>query len=472
MTLWIDVDDLLIHARLASRPSGIQRLSFEISKALVGLRGAEIGFVRHDAALGTFRTVAWDDVRRAYQSIADTPRPASASRLTGKPDHRRQGRRWTTYIPTALRYPLGRAARAQAEAFRNCWQAAQAIPGLLRHAVRNRRDQGSEGRALSEVALPGDVLLALGSPWTEAGAALVEQAKRELGLGFAVMVHDLIPILKPEYVLPSISNNYVRWYRRCLPLADCIYANSRSTARDLESWAADIGLRLTGPIRPLPIGTAFPKASAPGIDARAMPAPNSYVLFVSTIEARKNHALAFRVWRRLLEEMPPDRVPTLVFAGRIGWMVNDLLQQIRNSGNIDGKLLLFEDPTDAELAALYAGCRFTLYPSHYEGWGLPVTESLNFGKVCLASRTSSLPEAGGRFCLYFDPDNSAEAAALVQRAIEDPGLIAALEARIRTEFRPVPWAETAQALLRHLANTRRTPVDPHTTALRVLARAG
>jgi glycosyltransferase involved in cell wall biosynthesis len=448
MTLWIDVDDLLTHARLASRPSGIQRLSFEICSALVALRGAETGFVRHDPAHNAFRIIPWNDVHRAYQLIADTPRPES--RQTLGPDHEQKGRRWTSYIPAALRAPLGRAAYAQAEAFRNGWQAMRALPGLVSRAPAEQQDHGVEGPLLAEVALPGDTLCVLGTPWTEAGAVLAERTKRELRLRFAMLVHDLIPVLKPEYTLPSVIENYHRWYRRCLPLADWIFANSRSTARDLEAWVGEIGLKLPGPVLPLPIGTVFPKAFLVRMETRAVPPPDSYVLFVSSIEARRNHALAFRVWRRLLQEMTPDRIPTLVFAGRIGWMVNDLLQQIRNCGNVDGKLLLFEAPTDAELAALYAGCRFTLYPSHYEGWGLPVTESLSFGKVCLASSTSSLPEAGGPFCLYFHPDNVPEAAALVRRAIEDPALVPALEARIRTGFRPVPWTETAKALLEHL----------------------
>ncbi|MBR0668813.1 glycosyltransferase family 4 protein, partial [Roseomonas hellenica] len=325
-----------------------------------------------------------------------------------------------------------------------------AAPGLLRRAAPGR----AGGRWLHGEAQPGDMLCIFGSLWTDAGAAMVERAKREMGLRFALLVHDLIPILKPEYVAPGVIEQYTRWHRRCLPLADRVLANSRSTARDLEAWADHAGLPLARPVLTIPVGTGFPQAPpAGGRAARALPPPGSYVSLVCTIEARKNHALAFRVWRRLLQEMPAERVPTLIFAGRIGWMVTDLMRQIRNSGDLDGKLLVIEDPSDEELAALYAGCRFTLFPSHYEGWGLPVTESLGFGKACLASSSASLPEAGGPFCLYFDPDNATEATALIRRAIEEPGLIAGLEARIRAEFRPVPWASTAGALLHHLAAT-------------------
>ncbi|HEY4252084.1 MAG TPA: glycosyltransferase family 1 protein [Roseomonas sp.] len=459
MTLWIDVEDLFQYARFAPRPSGIQRLSFEIYTALVAMAGTPIGFVRHDRSGQGFRIVAWDDVRRAYAGMADAPRPAAPARPGPDAGDGGAGRTWTARIPQELRDPLGKAARAQATAGRAIWQALRAMPGLARRSMRGRRDDDRTERPLAGEARPGDVLCALGSPWTDAGAAMVERAKRDLGMRFALLVYDLIPAVRSEYVAPMMITRFARWHRRCLPMADRVFAISACTARDLEAWADDGGLPLARPVIPLPIGTGFPAAAADGASPRALPSPGSYVLLVSTIEARKNHALAFRVWRRLTREMPAEQVPALVFAGRVGWMVGDLMQQIRNSQYLDGKLLLVEDPTDAELSALYAGCRFTFFPSHYEGWGLPVTESLGFGKACLASASSSLPEAGGPFCLYFDPDNTTEATALVRRAIEEPALVTDLEARIDAEFRPVSWAETAGALLRHL-DMPGTPVEP------------
>jgi glycosyltransferase involved in cell wall biosynthesis len=109
--------------------------------------------------------------------------------------------------------------------------------------------------------------------------------------------------------------------------------------------------------------------------------------------------------------------------------------------------MIVENPDDATLAALYRGARFTLFPSLYEGWGLPVSESLAFGKVCLASNSTSIPEAGGRFCLYHDPDSVTAATALYRRAIEEAGLIESLEATIAAEYRPTPWSVTARSVL-------------------------
>ncbi|PZR14308.1 MAG: hypothetical protein DI532_09805 [Azospirillum brasilense] len=228
---------------------------------------------------------------------------------------------------------------------------------------------------------------------------------------FALLIHDLIPIRRPEWCDRGVIISFIAWHRGVLPLADQIFANSRATAGDVTRWAREIGLDLPRPVRAVPMGTGLGVAALPaaqargiqtgGVQAEATPAgsvapeigigpsdlpePGSYVLFVSTLEARKNHALLFRVWRRLLGEMPREQVPTLVFAGRVGWLVADLMQQLENAEWLGGKIRLIRDPSDEELLALYRGCRFTLYPSFYEGWGLPVSESLALGRPCIAS---------------------------------------------------------------------------------------
>jgi glycosyltransferase involved in cell wall biosynthesis len=157
--------------------------------------------------------------------------------------------------------------------------------------------------------------------------------------------------------------------------------------------------------------------------------------------------LLFRVWRQLLEELPPERVPTLVFAGRVGWLVEDLMQQIANANNLDGKLVVIENPSDSELVALYQNCRFTLFPSFYEGWGLPVTESLAFGKPCLIADRSSLPEAGGPLARRFDPDNLHDAYAAIRTVILDPEDLRRWTETIRRDFTPVPWTKSAEAVI-------------------------
>jgi glycosyltransferase involved in cell wall biosynthesis len=157
--------------------------------------------------------------------------------------------------------------------------------------------------------------------------------------------------------------------------------------------------------------------------------------------------LLFRVWQRLLEELPKDEVPALVFAGKPGGLSHDLIAQLHNADFLDGKIVLIQDASDADLTALYRGCLFTLFPSLYEGWGLPVTESLSFGKPCLAGNGTSLPEAGGDLARYFDAEDLRDATRVIRATIEDRAGLAAWEAEVRARFRPVPWSASAAALL-------------------------
>ena len=460
MTIWFDVEDLFEYARTVSRPSGIQRLSYELYAAVRALDPAAIGFVRHDRPAGTMRVLDWAEVEAIYSGMAHTRAPSSAAAV---PVQARRlsdvaGLRFlAARLPREVAQPLGEAARAQLGALRSLWRAARAAPGAMsrpRPAAASEAPSDAGGRLhadLREVARAGDILAAFGSPWSFGDYSnTVGRITAATGMRFAMLVYDLIPVARPEFCDRGLVQVFDRFVRGCLPLADTALAISEATARDIVAWSTREGVPLRSAPHPIPIGTGFTHFTPapvlpPGLSA------GGYALFVSTIEARKNHILAFRAWRRLLEELPADQVPTLVFAGRTGWMVADLMQQIQNAAHLGGKLVHVESPDDATLAALYQGARFTLFPSLYEGWGLPVSESLSFGKVCLAASTTSVPEAGGEFCLYHDPDSVTDAVALYRRAITEPGLIPSLEARIDAEHRPTPWSATARAVLDALA---------------------
>jgi hypothetical protein len=111
---------------------------------------------------------------------------------------------------------------------------------------------------------------------------------------------------------------------------------------------------------------------------------------------------------------------------------------------------------DGELALLYRTCLFTLYPSRYEGWGLPVTESLCNGKVPLISAVSSLPEAGGRFAEYFAAGCERDLCAKLERLIDDRDYRATREAEIARSFAPRHWHDLAGEIV---AGLRRVPLQ-------------
>ncbi len=455
--VWIDVEDVLAYAEAYSRPSGVQRLAFEIYREIVAIEGAEARFVRHLAPPG-LTALTWDEVLSCFarmdRPVATGAAPVSTAPTASDSGLRGRLRRLAFRFPSAVQLPLMRGLRAQRDAALGFGEAAMAGARLFRRSLRGRLRGTGRGGAGSDVLgmiEPGDLFLALGSPWFPFYERRLA-AVRARGALVGVLVYDLIPVMRPEWCHASLVRTFRAWMRACLPIADQVFAISGATARDTEGFAASEGFALARPVVTLPIGTGFSGVAAGGAPTAGgrgaeLPAAGSYVLFVSTIEPRKNHALLFRVWRELLATMPRGSVPTLVFAGRVGWMSGDLLQQLTNADWLDGAIRHVEQPTDAELAALYEGALFTVFPSLYEGWGLPVTESLAHGKPCLVARTTSLPEAGGALARYFDPDNLHEAVDAVRALIGDRAGLAQWEAEIRARFRPTPWRATATALL-------------------------
>jgi len=139
-------------------------------------------------------------------------------------------------------------------------------------------------------------------------------------------------MVRPEFCVVSVTRRYRTWAERMLPLADVPMAISQATRIDMEMFAARDGIALRAPVRVVPVGTGFPSIPQASAEAGSSMVPDEpFILFVSTIEVRKNHQLLLRVWRRLLETMPPENVPLLVLAGGIGWLVGDLMQQLRNA---------------------------------------------------------------------------------------------------------------------------------------------
>jgi RNA polymerase-interacting CarD/CdnL/TRCF family regulator len=109
-------------------------------------------------------------------------------------------------------------------------------------------------------------------------------------------------------------------------------------------------------------------------------------------------------------------------------------------------VIILHGVPDDILATLYAHCLFALYPSFYEGWGLPVSEALSYGKVPAISNTSSLPEAGGTYARYFNPTDPCEIAAVVRGLLNEKTRQEA-EAAIRRSYVARPWHEIASDLI-------------------------
>ena len=453
-TIWIDVEDLFEYAVVNTRPSGIQRLSFQLYRALheQDCGRGHVRFVRHLPYSSGLRSVEWCEVAALFGELTQSPQPAGRAVVALSPTRARV-RAMLLSLPPRLRVPVSELLVAVRETLRALVKLVRVCRKEWAGNKRVWRSRSSRQALSIGVSLArGDVLLSLGSPWANTRyPGLIGSLRDSGGLRFATLVYDLIPLRRPEWCDADLTAAFRGWYETMLPLCDHVFAISRATASDVGDYARERRLDLLRPVVTLPLGTEPDTPSSANGPVREMPPAGTYALIVATIEARKNHLLLFRVWRRLLDELPREDVPTLVFAGRVGWLVDDLMRQIANTENLGGKLVFIDGPTDSELAVLYRGCLFTLFPSFIEGWGLPISESLAFGKPCIISNRSSLPEAGGTLARMFDPDDLNDAFTVIRETIADRDGLATWEARVKREFRTVPWSVTADALVSNLA---------------------
>lgn len=315
--------------------------------------------------------------------------------------------------------------------------------GGLRHHVEKLLRKRLLGPAMP--FRPGDVLINMGiNNFGLVRLDWVSRLLRHSQVRYAGFMHDIIPALFPD-LFGDDAPLFPPWCAFTAQAARLILCNSRNTAHDLEAYLTRQAIP-HGPIAPVRLADADLLAFRPPPEAPS-PRPRPYVLMVSTIEPRKNHRLLLEVWRRLLATHGRERVPDLVLVGRVGWRIQELMAELAACRFLDGKIVHVDQADDRALAAHYAHCRFSVYPSLYEGWGLPVAESLAFGKYVVAAGVSAIPEIGGDLIDYHAPTDVDAAFRLIARAIDDDAFLAERERAIRAHYRPTTWADTARAML-------------------------
>ena len=302
---------------------------------------------------------------------------------------------------------------------------------------------------------PGDLYFMPGAFWEFVFNPGWLPSLKQQGVYVGCFIYDLIPITHSHFCTNELTNSFSMAFGEVARSFDFTLTISEFVAKQVADF-------LHGhKIPPFP-AIAVPLAHELHFDTERSqalvgyaPSPEiqaledrPFVLCVCTIEARKNHIYLFYIWQQMIDAGVD--VPDLVFVGRHGWRIHDLLSQISASRNLGGRLHVMHGVSDADLGLLYERCLFTVFPSFVEGWGLPVGESLAHGKVCVASSATAIPEAGGKFAVYIDPFNMASGYEAIHKLITEPAHLAELEAKIRREFVPRTWQDVGRGFYKAL----------------------
>ncbi len=296
-------------------------------------------------------------------------------------------------------------------------------------------------------------LVFLGALWIADSLMLAARDAHARGARLVTLLYDLTPVMETGHTA-AVNRLFDRYLHLIATAASRVPAISQSSRNDFVDYCSQHEL-------PAPSGgvTGLPSGLSP-TQQTENPWPREYVLFVGTIESRKNHLLALRAWQELINKLGAENVPDLVCIGRLGWNSNEFIDQYLATGGLGGKVsVLSTSVSDADLASFYEHCEFTIYPSRYEGWGLPVSESLAFAKLPIVANNSSLPEAGGDLAVYFESENQAS----LVTAVEQYGLnkVNRREREQRITQQPmqaVTWDHVASVLINEIEIAQSTPV--------------
>ena len=246
-----------------------------------------------------------------------------------------------------------------------------------------------------------------------------------------ITIHDLTYKRFPELLQKETLHNLEAHMMREIALADAVICVSESTRDDLLRYYQ------IDPRKAVAIHSGVTVASA---QCPVPSLPSRYILFVSTVEPRKNLGVLLDAFESLRRRGAYDGA--LVVVGKVGWKSEDLVPRLsaRDVHHLD-----YLPPE--ELASVYGNAEIFVFPSIYEGFGFPLLEAMAYGVPSIAARSSSLPEVGGDAALYFDPADSRELEAAIERLTKDPALRDELIARGKKRVAGFRWSDAAKRTL-------------------------
>jgi hypothetical protein len=268
------------------------------------------------------------------------------------------------------------------------------------------------------------------------------------------ILHDMSPIVVPQF---SNSGNAVETYptycRRIFPICSLILSVSENSKNDALKWLEEQKLDVP-PIRVFRLGDSIEIAKPtpstdPAFEQSGLKG-RDFILFVGTIELKKNHQLLYYVYK--LAKIRGIVLPPLVIVGRRGWMTEATFELMTQDPEVRDSFIFLLNTSDEELSWLYDKCLFTVLPSFYEGWGIPIAESVARGVPCLCSNTSSMNEIAEGYVEHFSPLSTDECLAGMERWLRRETLETA-RAKAK-QYQPFTWDESFKKVQAYVKEIR------------------
>jgi glycosyltransferase involved in cell wall biosynthesis len=286
----------------------------------------------------------------------------------------------------------------------------------------------------------GDVLISVGLDWSWTFYKDFYYLRTREKVKIVTCCYDLIPVLYPQYCVGEVASMFTSYFLDIAEGSDMVLCISKQSEQDLLEMLDRTGGRKVK-THVFPLGDNVPSGGGSVSSEVEDVASEPFILFVSSIERRKNHEVLYRAYHLLCQEGKRVQLPKLVFVGMPGWGVGDLLKDIELDPLTKGMIIQLNHVNDAELLKLYQSSLFCVFPSLYEGWGLPVGEAMSLGKAVLSSNRGSLPEVGGDLVCYVDPWSPRAWADEIYRMATDEVWRTEWEQKVKTQYQARTWAD-------------------------------
>ncbi len=254
-----------------------------------------------------------------------------------------------------------------------------------------------------------------------------------------ITVHDLNFVHYPQFLTKEALRYYSGQIEWAIGRADHILADSHQTRQDL------LTLLGAAPEKVTTVHLAADERFRPASDLSALGRYDlspGYILFVGTLEPRKNIPTLLSAYRILLDGKATDA--PLVLVGRRGWLADDIFDTL-SSLRLQNQVRILDDVVGQDcLVQLYNGAAMLVIPSFYEGFGLPVLEAMACETPVIAADRGSLPEIVADAGLLVNPEDPDELAAAIRRLLDDDQLRGELVQRGRAQAARFSWPEAAR----------------------------
>lgn len=259
-----------------------------------------------------------------------------------------------------------------------------------------------------------------------------------------ITIYDMIPFILPEYFNKGFEKQFAEILRNLEIRKDWCICISESTKKDFCAYSKMPEERVF--ITPLAANPKFyPKLNSSVIKDTCQKyqiPEGQYILGLSTLEPRKNTVFLIECfYRLLLENILPDTY--LVLAGAKGWLFHDIFHTAETHPNLLNRIIFTGYIQDEDLSAIYSGATCFVYPSFYEGFGLPPLEAMQCGVPVITSNTSSLPEVVGDAGILIDPKDEDQLCQAMFNMLNDSNLRTTLSQKGLERAKQFSWKKCA-----------------------------